>query len=65
MMWWCASPWIYWPWMRPSLWTGSPEWVVDTRFAWDTYLDTDTGIKYTNPNASGNTSWEVIQTMPA
>jgi len=45
--------------------TGSPEGVVDTRFVGDEYLDTDTGLKYTNPNASGNTGWEIYQTAPA
>ena len=66
MFWWCwMSPWTSWPALRPQEWTWSPEGVVDTRYTGDRYTDTASGIVYVNTNASGNTGWEVIQTMPA
>lgn len=51
--------------LKPQSGIWSPEWVVDTRFVGDQYIDTNTGVTYTNPNLSGNVGWEVVQTAPA
>ena len=50
----------------PMTWYGSPiDNAVETRYIWDRYIDTDSGIVYVNTNATGNTGWQAIQTMPA
>lgn len=58
--WWASAASV-----NPQTGTGSPAGSVASRFAGDRYLDTNSGILYTNPNASGSTGWEIIMTEPA
>jgi hypothetical protein len=50
---------------KANTWTGSPEWIVTSRYVWDNYIDTVWLSLYFNPNASGNTWRQLLQSTPA
>lgn len=49
---------------KPQTGAGAPNGVITATYAGDEYVDTVTGIKYTNPTAS-ITGREIVQTAPA
>lgn len=49
----------------PLNWSGSPEWVIDSRYIGDTYIDTDSEVKYWNPVSGANTWRQYDQSWPA
>lgn len=59
--------WSWWggTWEIPQTGAVSPEGVATPRYAGDQYLNTVSGILYTNPNASGVVGREIVQTSPA
>lgn len=51
--------------LQSQNWVVNPEWVVYTRYIDDEYVDTFSGIKYRNPNPSGNTWRQSYSSWPA
>jgi len=55
--------------VKPQVGTGSPEWVISSRFPWDRYIDavgvSGMPIEYQNPNVSWNVGWRVMQETSA
>lgn len=56
--------WSTWTENAPVTWTWNPNGVIISRYAWDQYLDTATGLLYVNTTV-GDTGWEIFQTQPA
>lgn len=53
--------------VEPQTGNGVPQTdvAVTSRFEGDSYVDLDTGLKYTNPNPAGSTTgWELYSTTP-
>jgi len=50
---------------QPQSGLASPEWAIASRYAWDMFINTATGITYINPTASSTTGWEIFQTSPS
>ena len=49
--------------LAPQTGLVSPEGVIDSRQIGDRYVNTFTSVEYRNPNASGNTGWQLVQSI--